>query len=260
MSLVSEPNINQLLLKWKKNTPMTTAWLEKEGYSAQLLKRYKESGWIESLGHGVYGLKEQDVQWTGALYALQTQLSLPLYPGGITALEWSGQSHFLGLGNRPFFLFGVARKRLPLWFRQLIDPLNMVILEAGALSRIDQDKNTRVYGDFELKYSVPEEAFLELLYSVPKYISFPEARQIVENLTLLRPTLLQKLLEESNSIKVCRMALYLGEYFKHDWMNKLSPEKIDLGSGKRVIHPGGVLNTKYGITVPPEDREDEPFV
>lgn len=260
MSLVAEPNIRHLIQQWKKNTVMTSASLEKLGYSPQLLRRYKQTGWLESLGHGAYALKGQKVEWTGGLYALQTQLSLPLYPGGLTALEWNGLSHYLSLGKRPVFLYGMPMKRLPLWFRHLAVSSGLIILEAGPLFYKRNESSNRNFGDFDLEYSSAEQAFLELLYAVPKYLRFPEARHIAENLTLLRAGLLQELLEKCSSIKVNRMALYLGEYFNHGWMEKLSVDKISLGSGKRVIHPNGVLNTKYGITVPPEERDEDPHV
>ncbi|MBN1365195.1 MAG: type IV toxin-antitoxin system AbiEi family antitoxin domain-containing protein [Syntrophaceae bacterium] len=260
MSLVLEPNINHLIQQWKKNTVMTSVTLEKKGYSPQLLRRYKLSGWLESIGYGAYAIKGQKVEWAGGLYALQTQLSLSLHPGGLTALEWSGQSHYLSLGERRVFLYGLPLKKLPLWFRKMADSEGLIILEAGPLPHNRDETKSKNFGDYDLEYSSSEQAFLELLYAVPKYISFHEARQISENLTLLRAGTLQELLERSRSIKVNRMALYLGEYFSHSWMDKLSFDRISLGAGKRVIHPNGVFDSKYGITVPPEDSEEEPYV
>lgn len=260
MSLFLKPNINHLVRNWKKNTVMTSSYLGKLGYSPQLLKRYKQSGWLESMGYGAYAIKEQKIEWTGALYALQTQLDVPLYPGGLTALEWSGLGHYLSLGKRSDYLYGVALKKLPLWFRQMAESSGLVILEAGPLPHERKETRKRNFGDFELKYSTAEQAFLELLFTVPKYISFPEARQIAENLTLLRANLLQELLEQCRSIKVNRMVLYLGEYFHHGWRSRLSETTISLGNGKRVIQPKGVFNAKYGISVPPEETEEESYV
>lgn len=258
MSLVSEPNINQLIQSWKKNTPMVSKTLEQMGYSLQLLNRYKQSGWIQSLGHGAYALKGQEVLWTGGIYALQTQLRMPVHPGGLTALEWHGLAHFLNMGNRSVFLYGAAVKNLPLWFRKLTENQDMEVVKGSALPSHSSFLVFREIGDFSIQYSTPELAFLEMLHEVPRRVTFDEARQIAENLTLLRSDLLQTLLEQTGSIKVCRMALYLGEYHQQDWFHKLKVDKIDLGSGKRVIHPGGVLNKKYNITVPLE--EEEPFV
>ena len=72
----------------------------------------------------------------------------------------------------------------------------------------------------------------------------------MEGLTTLRPKLVQRLLEECKSIKVRRLFLLMAEYSNHDWFKELNVEKIDLGSGKRVIVKNGVLDKKYKITVP----------
>ncbi|MCF7949764.1 MAG: type IV toxin-antitoxin system AbiEi family antitoxin [Spirochaetia bacterium] len=219
----------------------------------------KQSGWIESIGQGAYKLKGQEVQWTGALYTLQTYLKQPLHVGGITALEWSGLSHFLNMGNRSVFLYGVGKQNLPQWFRHIIDPLDVTVQEARSLTGPEKFYNNRGFGDYEVSYSVPEQAYLELLFSVPHRVSFIEARQIAENLNLLRASVLQTLLEQSRNIKVNRLALYMGEYHAHEWLEKLDIESINQGRGKRVIYAGGIFNEKYQITVAPA-ADEKPYV
>jgi hypothetical protein len=44
----------------------------------------------------------------------------------------------------------------------------------------------------------------------------------------------------------------LAEKHEHNWLKELQLEKINLGSGNRVIVKNGVLNKKYNITVPRE--------
>ena len=259
MSVVSEKKLNYLLQHWKKGIPLTTAELKKWGYSPQLLNRYKQSGWIESLGQSAYKLKGQEVQWTGALYTLQTYLNKPLHVGGITALEWNGLTHYLNMGNRSIYLYGMGKQDLPQWFIRIVDPVDVIIQEAQLLTGETKFFNERSLGDYEVSYSVLEQAYLELLFSVPSHISFTEAREVAGNLNLLRAPVLQTLLEQSRSIKVNRLALYLGEYHEHEWINKLNTESISLGKGKRVIYPGGVFNEKYQITVAP-DSEETPYV
>ena len=91
---------------------------------------------------------------------------------------------------------------------------------------------------------------MEMLYLVPNEQSFEEAYEIMEGLTTLRPKLVQRLLEECKSVKVRRLFLFMAESSNHDWVKELNVEKIDLGSGKRVIVKNGVLDKKYKITVP----------
>ncbi|MFR9534110.1 MAG: type IV toxin-antitoxin system AbiEi family antitoxin domain-containing protein, partial [Rikenellaceae bacterium] len=71
-------------------------------------------------------------------------------------------------------------------------------------------------------------------------------------LTTLRPKLLQQLLELCSSVKVKRLFLYMAEKSGHSWFRSLDLDKIDLGSGKRMIEKNGVYNSKYMITLPNE--------
>ena len=261
MSKVKAPNINHLLQNWEKNSLKTSRELIDMGYTTQLLNRYKSSGWLVSPSKGVYGLAGQKADWTGALYALQNGLGLPLYPGGLFALEQEGYSHYLSMGERRIFLYGYPVKELPLWFRKIADENGITVSRRSFLDMKDVPLLSRSYGDYSLNISVPELAYLEMLDGIPGQISFAEARDISENLTMLRTSLLQELLERSSSVKVNRLALYMADYHNHDWFGKLDTESVFLGSGKRVIQAGGVLDTKYNITVPAASFvEEEPYV
>jgi hypothetical protein len=260
MSKVNAPNINQLLQKWEKNSLKTSKELSDLGYSAQLLTRYRKSGWLVSPSKAVYGLAGQTVDWSGALYALQKGMNFSLYPGGLFALEQEGYSQYLSMGEMRIFLYGHSVKDLPLWFRKIMKEEDVIISTRGFLQMEELPLINRSFGDFSLMISAPELAYLEMLDGIPGHISFSEARDITENLTMLRAPLLQTLLEQSSSIKVNRLALYMAEYHQHDWFSKLNPASISLGSGKRMIQAGGVLDKKYNITVPLAPLEEEPSV
>ena len=62
----------------------------------------------------------------------------------------------------------------------------------------------------------------------------------------------QRLLEEYRPVKVKRLFLFMAEKARHAWFEALDLDRIDLGSGKRVIAKGGVYNKKYQITIPAE--------
>ena len=49
MSILKESKINQLLFLGQKNGLYFSKWLSKQGYSPQLLKRYRSSGWLSAL-------------------------------------------------------------------------------------------------------------------------------------------------------------------------------------------------------------------
>ncbi|OQY35552.1 MAG: hypothetical protein B6241_01210 [Spirochaetaceae bacterium 4572_59] len=256
MSKVNASNINKLLQIWEKNSLKTSKELSELGYSAQLLTRYRKSGWLVSPSKGVYGLVGQTSDWTGALYAPQNGMGVSLYPGGRFALEQEGYSHYLSIGERRIFLYGLSVKDLPLWFRKMINENNVTINTLSFLKLKELPLISRSFGDFSLMISATELAYLEMLDGIPKQINFSEAR----DLSMLRAPLLQTFLEESVCRKVNRLALYMAEYHKHDWFTKLNIKTISLGSGKRVIQAGGVLDKKYNITVPAPTLEDEPYV
>ena len=46
------------------------------------------------------------------------------------------------------------------------------------------------------------------------------------------------------------------EKARHAWFVALDLDRIDLGSGKRVIAKGGVYDKKYQITIPAELKND----
>lgn len=96
---------------------------------------------------------------------------------------------------------------------------------------------------------------MEFLYLVPKIHSTDHARKIMESLTTLRPHVMQELLESCNSVKIKRLFLALAEEADHRWFVQIDKEKLDLGSGKRTIDPGGTYNSNYQITITARERD-----
>ncbi len=229
--------------------------LKEQGFSQELLAWHKRSGWLESYGHGAYILAGDKVEWTGALYALQIHLKMPVHAGGKTALELKGYSHFVPVRQK-VFLYGERGSSLPAWFRKSMKPGEYEYVRtnlfapgyANGLSELSS-------GEFTVTISAPERAAMEMLHLVPKDVGFEEASLIMENLAGLRPELVQKLLEACRFVKVKRLFLYLSEKYAHPWFSRLDLSKPDLGKGKRQIVPHGMLDKKYQITVPRQERE-----
>ncbi len=65
--------INQLIKKWQKGTIKLSSELKKKGYKKNLLKKYVQSEWLDSIGYGAYKLAGDNVEWYGGIYALQIQ-------------------------------------------------------------------------------------------------------------------------------------------------------------------------------------------
>lgn len=243
--------INQLMKDWSRGTVRIASYLNNLGYQKDLLKKYVNSGWLDSLGYGAYKLKDDKVGWEGAVYALQTQKNLCLHPGGKTVFELNGYSHYLSNSPSTVFIYGQSKELIPTWMRNQSWQTNLDFILTGTFDSSDQKALTETaINNIILKVSTLELAALEMLFLVPERQGFDEAYHLMESLTTLRPKLVQSLLEKCKSVKVKRLFMYMAEQHQHGWLDNLDRKKIDLGEGKRVIVKNGVLDKTYKITVP----------
>jgi hypothetical protein len=95
-----------------------------------------------------------------------------------------------------------------------------------------------------------ERAMLELCDEPPGSALVYEADAIMRGLSTLRPRLVRTLLQHCRSIKAKRLFLALATRHNHAWLSHLALDGLDLGSGNRVLVPGGRLHPKYHITLP----------
>ena len=252
MSLENRGKLNQLLSNWPPHSVFACSWLHEQGFGFDLIYKYRKSGWLKPVGHGAVARAGDRVDWAGGLYAIQSQLKLPIHVGGKSALLLKGQGHFIPQGKGwVLSLFGEPKSKLPTWFRKRDWGVNLKLVTSDLL-HVDSGLglSTLEMGAFTILISAPERAILEFLSLVPQEESFEEAKLLMEGLTTLRPKIVQQLLTGCSSIKVKRLFLFLAEECNHPWLKKLDLSQVSLGSGKRVIEKGGVLNVKYGITVP----------
>lgn len=241
----------QKIMQFPKGVVLTSSYLETQGIDRQLLARYKKSGWIESIGDGAYVTRGDKVDWQGALYAMQSQLKLPVHCGARTALELQGYSHYVASKTREVFLFGPAGQKLPLWFGKYNWNVSFTYkMTSLFLHSVSAGYMNFPWGDFSIQISSPERAAMEMLYHVPDKQGFDEAMKIMELLLSLRPELVQKLLESCASIKVKRLFLYMTHAAKLPFAVKLNLKKVNLGKGDRTVVKGGRLDPQYRITVP----------
>jgi len=249
--------INQLINEWPKGSVKLSPELTKKGYPPDLIKIYVKSGWLESIGYGVYKLTGDNVEWYGAIQALQIQKRSSIHPGGKTALILKGYAHYLSNSINRVDLFGNKAGLLPKWFKENDWGAQINYIQTKMIDYSNFNYYSSIqYGDLKLLISSPELAAMEMLSLVPKVQSFDEAVKIMEGLTTLRPQLVQDLLEECNSVKVKRLFLFIAEKNEHSWLNELHIDRINLGSGKRVIVERGILDTKYKITYPRNFQND----
>lgn len=251
MSLSRSEKLKPLLDAWEPHSVATTVHLKSLGITPQDLQNYTSSRWLLSLGRGAFKRPMETVTWQGALYSIQAQLRLPVHVGALTALEMSGNSHYVRFANTKAYLFSPLNVALPLWFRthwgddvrhvqtKLLPP------DLGLSER-------QVPEGFTLKTSSVERAALELLHLAPKEFDLVEAGLVVESMTSIRPKLMQTLLEQCASIKVRRLFLYLAERADLPVMRHLDLDRINLGAGDRSVVPNGRYVAKYQLLLPRE--------
>lgn len=253
MSTDNRTKINIITNNWVRGTVNTVDVFNQYGVTYDLLKRYRQSKWIESVGSGAYKLYNDSVEWPGALLAIQEQLNLSIHPGGKTSLELLGYSHYLSDEIRQLYLFGYRGEKLPIWFKKYKWQVNTRYTANQLFTENTVVGLTKYkYRDFEITISAPERAILEMVNHFPENHGFNECYSIMENLVALRPQLCQDLLERCNSIKTKRTFLFMVEHIRHSWLEELDTRKIDLGTGNRSLVKNGILNKKYKITVPKE--------
>lgn len=251
MSLSRSEKLKPLIDAWEPHSVATTVHLKSLGITPQDLQNYTSSRWLLSLGRGAFKRPKETVTWQGALYSIQAQLRLPVHVGALTALEMSGNSHYVRFANTKAYLFSPLNVALPLWFRtHWGDDVRHVQTK---LLPPDLGLSERQAPEgFTLKASSVERAALELLHLAPKEFDLVEAGMVVESMTSIRPKLMQTLLEQCASIKVRRLFLYLAERADLPVMRHLDLDRINLGAGDRSLVPNGRYVAKYQLLLPRE--------
>jgi len=241
--------INRLIQWWPPGTVATLSRLNSLGVDRRLADKYVKSGWLERLGHGVYKRAGATVDWAGAIHALQTQLGLAVHPGGITAIELRGYTHYVAFGARDVLLFGNPGTKLPAWFQGHSWSRPVTLVTTGVFAGNDNATSILQVDDVDLEVATLEQAAFEMMYLVPKRQSYEEAFHVMESLTSLRPQVVQQLLEGCTSVKTKRLFMHAAERANHPWLKRLELSTVNFGSGRRTVHAGGRLDKKYDLVV-----------
>ena len=269
--------LNQLASKLPEGMLVDAAWLKAQGYSTQLQHQYVKSGWLEQPTRSVFRRPRGSLSWQQVVVSLQNILNYsPLIVGGRTALELQGYAHYLVQTTTVVHLYGP--KPPPGWLSKLPLAVKFVyhndrrLFKNGPVTKglgslkwnVDKgeardvtslrggDVTELTWGqwDWSLTLSTPERAIFELLDELPNHETFEQVDALFGGLANLRPARLQKLLKDCASVKVKRLFFFFADRHKHPWLKRLNKEAVDLGSGKRMLAKGGILDPTYQITVP----------
>lgn len=246
--------INTLLHSQPYGTIFTSMWLVDNGYSYALQQRYRENGWLESIGSGAAKRVGDQVSIEGGVYSLQNQLGMSVHFGGKSAIALLGRSQYLQMGLGQLLLFGMQDEKLPKWFSEYDWGVRIDYRASGFLPR-DIGMEDFSKGNFTIKISGLARAILECLF-VSDGHDLVECYELLESMSGLRPKIVQSLLETCRSVKVKRLFLFMAEKAGHGWLKYINLAVIELGSGTRSLVKQGVYVQKYDITVPKELMDD----
>jgi hypothetical protein len=247
MSLEFQNKINRLLLSGTKNGLFFSEWLKKNGYSDQLIGKYRQSGWLTPLAKGVMYRTGDTLSAYAAINCYNEQLGKEFRIAAHSSLELFGFNHYVPMG-KPLLMVAHSKQNIPEWmigdsFDRTIKPFSTAMFAEVQTVKVQ-------IGELNLLASSPEQAFMECLLLVPTQYSYMDLYYIMEQLTSLRSDVVQTLLESIKNIRVKRMFLFMGEKAGHYWYDMLELDKIDIGTSKLQLAGNGVYISKYRMTIP----------
>ena len=254
MNIETKSKINNLLMNSYSGGLLFSEGLKKQGYSDQLLKQYRNSGWLTSLSKGVMYRSGDSLSALAALASCQEQTGKQYRIAAHSALELSGYYHYVPMG-KPQLMVASNEARMPQWAKSELFDMTIKFFTTSAFDLIQEQ--TIKQNNYTIQASTPELAFMECLLLAPNRYSFMDLYYIMEQLTALRPAKVQQLLETTNNLTVKRMFLYMAEKANYPWFQAIDFSRINLGTSKIQLCKGGVYISKYKITIPTELAEYE---
>lgn len=254
MSIAKASKINRLITDAVPGGLLFAVWLRKRGYSAQLIKRYRDSGWLEGLSRGVMYRRNDKLSALVAVYSYNHQTGNNARIAAHSALELLGFNHYVPMG-KPQLMVAFKNGSVDNWIRS--EKFDMTIVPFHT-SIFKNPATLSLYRNgLSMLLSSPEQAFLECLHLVPNYYNYMDLYYIMEQLTSLDSEKVQAALENTSSQRVKRMFLYMAEKAGHYWFDMLDTNKFGLTTSKLKLVDNGVYISKYRITVPKELNDYE---
>lgn len=244
-----QSKINRLLSESLSGGLLFAVWLRSKGYSSQLLKKYRDSGWLERLSRGVMYRSGDNLSAMKAVYCYNYQTGNKARIAAHSALELHGFSHYVPMG-KPRLMVAFNSGSVEEWVSSDRYDMSIVPFHTGIFG----SPMTQLYDDggYSLTISSPEQAFMECLYLVPKYYNYMDLYYIMEQLTALDAEKVQMALMNTSSQRIKRMFLYMSEKAGHYWVDVLDKERLGLTMSKLRLVDKGVYISKYRITIPKE--------
>jgi hypothetical protein len=254
--------LSKAFKKWPHGTVASTRWFQNIGIHRDLLTSYKKSGWINPIGQGAYVRSDdENLDWTGAIYALQKQYKYDVHPGSRTTFELKGMSHYLRMGKNTVFLLTPDKHKnfLPAWLhsfeikRVKFNLTQISIFEDGFS---DLEDYQPPHSSFTIRISSVEQALLEMISLANRQVDLDEAYKIFEFVRTIDTTKMNSLLRKCTSVKAKRLFMVMATRHQMPWLKKIDLQGVDFGVGSRSFVAGGHFDKSYSIIVPKEWYEN----
>jgi hypothetical protein len=242
--------LNRLLQKYYPGKLYFSDSLRQNGYSDQLLRQYRSSGWLTALSKGVMYRTGDAMRAFPAVACYNVQMSKSFHIAAHSALELHGFSHYVPMGKPVLMLGHPKRQRVPLWLKTTEFDKTVKFFSTETFEK--QYLTTVKVEGVDLLVSLPEQAFFECLLLAPQQYALMDLFYIMEQLTAFDSEMVQDLLEKTDNLKAKRLFLYMAEKAGHYWYSLLDVSKINLGASKLQLAKDGAYVSKYKITVPKE--------
>jgi hypothetical protein len=250
MYIENANKINQLLRNHYPGKLYFSGNMKQHGYSDQLLKQYRNSEWLTALSKGVMYRSGDKLLAIPAIVSYNQQMGKEFHVAAHSALELKGFNHFVPMG-KPVLMIGHPKNQMiPAWMKEDRFDMAMKFFSTETFTKPILSKSN--IDGLELLVSTPEQAFFECLLLAPKQYSLMDLFYIMEQLTALRPEIVQDLLENTDNLKVKRLFIYMAEKAAHYWFDLLDLDKVNIGTAKHQLVKNGTYVSKYKITVPKE--------
>jgi hypothetical protein len=228
-------------------------WLKAHGFTRPRIDYALRAGNLEAVAHGIYRKPGPPLKWEHVLYSLNA-MGWGGHVGGRSAFELQGKAQFLPIsGVKWIALHGGGPG--PVWLESLKGVFRFQVRNKTLFKKLPADVlETKLFGtyDWPIPYSTAELALIEILGDCQGEADFQFVEPFFEGALTLRADRVQVLLEACTQVKAKRLFLWFAKRHKHAWADKIDKSLISLGSGKREIVKGGVLDPEYLITVPRE--------
>jgi hypothetical protein len=216
MALSTRHNpLKTLQTETRRGGPLDVPTLRSIGVSASHARNYVHSGWLQSLGRGVFAFPNDTLDRNACLKFLAKTVP-GLHVAGKTALDWRGVRHNLSFREH-LILLGDVSKPLPEWFTSRFS----CSYAARHLFTSELPENFGLEPVLENPdgplVSVRERALLELLSEVGLSQGVEEARNIMESLFTVREDVLGELLKCCSRSKVLRLCAQWSDELEMSW-------------------------------------------